>query len=191
MESFLLVSSILLWVVVILNLLLTLALIRRVNTKKESTQSLEVGPPLGSQAPDFSAQTLNDETMTLEQYAGRPTTFVFVSPGCGPCSEFIPSLTTLVPQMRSTGAELVLVSNGTRAETAEMVRELADEVPVLIATRPDNPFFKSYSITLTPSFCSLDEQGLVLATGHPNDSDQQWRRITTDGARQKPLVDRR
>jgi methylamine dehydrogenase accessory protein MauD len=180
MENVLLVSSLLLWIVVLLNLVLTLALIRRVNTiGGRSTPDVKVGPPAGEKAPDFQANTLTGETVALSAYAGHPTTFVFLAPGCGPCRELLPSLKALAPQAREAGAELVLVSDGTLEATRALGKEMEQDLPVLVAPRKENAFFDAYQITMTPSYCSLDEQGMVLEAGYPSPQSQQWQTLTT------------
>ncbi len=77
METSLVVNSILLWVVVLFNLLLTLALVRRLNAdrRSEHTMGLEAGQP----TPDFTAQTLSGEAATRSTYIGRKVAFVFIS----------------------------------------------------------------------------------------------------------------
>jgi methylamine dehydrogenase accessory protein MauD len=177
MEILLLVSSLLLWIVVLLNLVLTLALIRRVNATSNRAPDLEVGPPVGEKAPDFKAHTLTGETVMLATYAGHPTTFIFFAPGCGPCRELLPSLKTLAPQTREAGAELVLVSEGTREATYALGKEMELDLPVLVAPRKENAFFDDYRITMTPSYCSLDEHGMVLSAGHPDLHDQLWQTL--------------
>ncbi|QBD75487.1 TlpA family protein disulfide reductase [Ktedonosporobacter rubrisoli] len=193
MEGFLLASTILLWVVVLVNLLLTLALIRRVNTAEPVRRSVDMqtGPAVGSQAPDFSANTLDGQQMSLDSYAGHPTALVFVGPGCQPCHELIPSLKLLAAQAKEAGAELVLVSNGPRDETEKMARDLAIELPILIAPKTENSFLTLYNISMTPSYCSLDEHGVVLGAGHPDPHDAHWQELTSGWSRQESLVERR
>jgi methylamine dehydrogenase accessory protein MauD len=183
-EQFLLISSLLLWVVVLLNLVLTLALIRRVNASPGQSLTVETGPTIREKAPDFSATTLDGETVTLSRYAGKATTFVFVAPYCQPCHELLPSLKTLTPQ---ADAELVLVSDGSLKETQEMIREKDIQLPVLIAPREENPFLGMYNISMTPSYCSLDEQGVVLSAGHPGSANRQWQRLTAQWGKQTAL----
>src|SRR5688572_13929556 len=117
MEPVLVVSLILLWILVLLNLLLTLALARRLNTL-----SSQLGDPLanvpklelGQPAPDFSAETLDGSQVSLTSYIGRNVAFVFISPSCGPCREEMPVLNALQPKAKRAGVELVLVSDSSR-----------------------------------------------------------------------------
>lgn len=153
MESILIISSILLWVVVLLNLLLTLGLARRIrNANFPVMESLKVG----QKAPNFSAQTLQGKTVTLNDYEGRAAAFVFVSPDCKPCREELPRIRDLFPIARGFGTELVLVSDGGDEKTRSLVDGLADDLPVLVAPREHNPFFSDYKAMGTPSFCLID-----------------------------------
>lgn len=191
METVLVISSIFLWLIVLANVFLTLALIRRINAIPEHGPAFETGPALGTPAPNYIAMTLDGERATLDDYAGRPTTFVFVSPGCTPCQELLPSLKYLGPQAHQAGAELVLVSGGTLEGTKEMARGMEGQLPVLVAPREENTFFHDYNIKGTPSFCSLDEQGTVVATGRPSQSTPAWLKLTTDWSRRLALAERR
>src|SRR5436190_12896618 len=124
MELFIPVSVILLWIVVLLNLVLTLALIRRVNTKESNElQAMETGPKVGEKAPPFTAVTLEGNTVTLADYVGRLVTFVFVSPNCQPCRELLPTLKTLASSAREEGTELVLICDGPMEETRGMAQQ--------------------------------------------------------------------
>jgi peroxiredoxin len=188
-ENFLLVALIILWIVVLLNIILTLALVRRVNSLSQSTPGVSPavgGLPLGAKAPDFTASTLEGETVTLARYSERPTTFVFVAPHCQPCHELIPSLQRLAQAAHKAGAELVLVSDGSLAETQEMAHELHIEIiPLLVAPRDQNSFLQSYNISMTPTFCSLDEYGEVQSVGHPNQSNLAWQKLTEQWSKQE------
>src|SRR5581483_1123376 len=73
METFLLVNSVLVWIVVLANLVLTLALVRRVNAFPGSLAGVGSGLPIGTPAPDFSLQTLTGQTVTLANFTSRST----------------------------------------------------------------------------------------------------------------------
>src|SRR5690348_1026265 len=108
METGLVVSSAVLWLVVLLNLLLTLALVRRVNASPRTVpqERLKTGEP----APDFTAHTLDGELVSRSTYAELKVAFVFISTHCGPCREIMPQLVPLGPKAAQAGVELVLVS---------------------------------------------------------------------------------
>lgn len=177
MEQILIVSSVLLWVVVLLNLLLTLALVRRLNVNPgEKLETLAIGQP----APDFAAETLRGETVTRATYAQRTVAFVFISPNCGHCRTVIPPLEALYPKARQSGVELVLVSDTDIAATQAYVHELAISLPILVAPRTSNPFLNTYKVGGVPFYYVVDAAGIVRSAGFP--SDQNWRTITDSWA---------
>lgn len=184
METFLLVNSILVWIVVLANLVLTLALVRRVNAIPATLTEIDSGLPIGTPAPDFSLQTLAGQTVTLANFTSRPTTFVFVAPHCQPCHELLPSLKTVAQDARAAGTPLVLVSDGGKSETEEMMQALEGQVEVLLAPRFESTLFTDYHINMTPSYCSLDEKGVITGTGSPNRSDSGWQYLLTTWNRQ-------
>lgn len=174
LETTLLISSILLWLVVLFQLALIFALIRRTHA---------AGPPrsglaAGTQAPEFTAQTLDGETRTLASYLGHNTVFVFVSVHCQPCRTLLAQLGQMDERVQRTGGELVLVSGDEYAETAALVAELELPFPVLLAPGPDNAFFAAYHIAQTPAHCFLTPRGTVLASGVPVVRDGAWQALS-------------
>ena len=89
-ETVLIGSVALLWVLVLFNLVLTLGLVRRANANAGPQPMEEEGLEAGERAPDFTAETLDGEAVTLATYAGRDVAFLFMSPFCGPCREKLP-----------------------------------------------------------------------------------------------------
>lgn len=132
---------------------------------------------MGTQAPEFTAQTLDGEPKTLASYRGYRTVFLFFSVHCQPCRTLLAQLGHMHERVRRTGGELVLVSGDERAETAALVAELAVPFPVLLAPGPDNAFFAAYHITQTPAHCFLTSRGTVLASGVPVVRDGAWQAL--------------
>jgi peroxiredoxin len=176
MEGLVVASIVLLWVVVIFNLFLTLALVRRLNTPSGS-QTEEEGLKAGEPAPDFAAETLQGESVKLATYAGHPTAFVFVSPQCGPCREAMPSYEALGRKASASGSGLILVSIADRAETRTFVDEFHITLPVLVAPDGSNPFMKDYKVTGTPNYCLVDARGIVQSGGYPSLEWGGWKEL--------------
>ncbi|HET8844896.1 MAG TPA: TlpA disulfide reductase family protein [Ktedonobacteraceae bacterium] len=185
METVLTVSSIFLWLVVLLNLVLTLALVRRINATSGSTRTLPDSLQAGEEAPFFTARTLNDEARTLADYAGRPLVLLFIAPGCKSCHELLPSFHELQEPAGLAGVELVLVSEGEMEQTRTMVQTLDIRLPLLVAPRKTNAFFHEYKIHGTPSYCSIDEQSKVQSSGHPHPNYGKWKALTNSWTGQK------
>jgi peroxiredoxin len=175
LETSLLASSILLWVLTLANLLLTLALIRRVNagTRSSGEQRLKVG----TAAPDFTASTLQGETITRATCAGRNVAFLFISPSCQPCRDMLPTFEALGPKAARSGVDLVLVSNAEHEATSALADQFHLRLPVLVAPLSTNPFARDYLSTTTPSYCLVNEQGKVQSAGYPSLEWGEWKTL--------------
>ncbi len=188
MDDIMVISMILVWVVVGFNLLLTVALVRRVQTPETTKHSAkrEHGLPAGTTAPDFTALTLNGETVTKATYAGRPTVFLVVSPTCAPCREELPTYEALRPQAERAGVQLVFVSLEGLDATRQWVEEANIHTPMLIAPNHSNPFRKDYHLPGTPAYCFVDSDGIIQSTGYPTPDQGEWGTLTAAWAAVAP-----
>lgn len=165
METGLLISMILLWIIVFINVILTLALIRQANSGKRPGNPDEMGLKQGQIAPDFQAQDLSGNRVTLADYRQRNTAFVFISTRCEPCREALPQLKTLATQVSPDQVSLVLVSRDSLEETQHYADEQEIHLPILVAPHGESSFLKDYHISGTPSYSYIDEQGIVQSSG--------------------------
>ena len=188
METVLLVSSVLLWIVLLGNVLLTLALVRNANktTARGEPMALREGLKEGTEAPTFFAQTLDETTVTLEDYREKAALFVFMAPHCGACEDILPSLKTIGPQMRET--ELVLVCDGTVEQARTLAQEHTITLPLLSAPRRSNPFFTDYKVHGTPTYYLLNAQGQIQATGIPHAKNGPWTQLVASLTKQAASV---
>lgn len=171
MSPLTLINVVLLWVVTLFALLLTLGLVRKQNTK--NPPSLKVG----QQAPNFTAETLSGEVVTLSTYAGRSVAFLFTGPSCSICREALPLYEDLGPKAARSGVEIVLVSVEDRDQSAAFVKEFEITLPVLIAPREQNPFMENYKIPGTPSYCLVGPKGKVQSAGYPDAKRGEWKAL--------------
>lgn len=181
MDQFFIFSVVLLWIIVLFNMILTFALIRRLNLlSKEGRNNIE-GMSLprleqGVKAPDFIAETLEGEDARLSSYLGRSVVFIFLSPSCKPCRDCIPDLKVLQTKIRSLGVEFILVITTTSSyEVQAFKNEFAINFPIIL-TSPDSHFMVDYKIAGTPYYCFIDNDGKV------KDSDillsPKWKALT-------------
>jgi peroxiredoxin len=177
MNQLSIINSVLLWVVVLFNLILTFALMRKLALSSNSRPAEPAGLDTGVQAPGFTARTLQDQPVTLDTFAGHPTAFLIVMPNCQPCRESLPKYEALYPQAKRSGSELVLVSTGDPEATHALVDEFNLTMPVIVAPTPDNPFNKDYKIRGTPSYCIVSSTGEVKSSGYPNFNGGEWKRF--------------
>jgi AhpC/TSA family protein len=176
MNSIVLVSLTALWVVVLVNLALTLRLLRWLLAQKETRlRFLRGGEPLlaGQRAPAFRARTITGRAVTLDDYAGQRVAFVFSSPLCARCRRELPDLLALAPRAREhTDTTIVLVSDADVGTTQIWVRTIRDEdgievsLPVLAAPTNESTFTTEYNpFGAVPFFCVVEPDGTVGASG--------------------------
>lgn len=175
METVLIMSSVFLWLVVIANLLLTLALIRRLNSM---VRPAETGLKTGEAAPNFIAQTLQNTTKTLADYAGQAVAFIFISTTCRPCRERVPMLQKSGSAARANGVEFVLVSGDGLEETQAWSEDMDLQLPIVVAPRSDNTFFQDYKVVSTPAFCLIGPEGNVHRASILGLEFEDWRLLT-------------
>lgn len=181
MEQVLIISSILTWLVLLMNLILTFAVIRKVNIMSEVSD--ENGNPmpkietlkLGQMAPPFKAEVLDGAIITLSDYVNRPFVLLFVTPSCEPCRKIVPTLETLSIKARQSNISLLLVVLANEAETRSFAKEFNLNLPVLIAQPEENTFMSDYMVGGTPFYCLVNEKSQVGATGF---LDREWRSLT-------------
>lgn len=187
MDAILLFSLTALWVVVLVDLAMTLRLVRWIAGQNELRLQFMLGgrdPELGQPAPPFRARAMTGRPVTLDDYAGRQVAFVFVSPLCDRCRKEIPGLISLAPRAAANaGTEIIVVSDGEIALTKVWLDAMRDEdgvtvdVPVLVAPGAESATIHQYNPSGTlPSFCLVDAAGRVVARGLLG--QDEWRELT-------------
>jgi len=175
-ETFVVIGLALLWVVVMFNLMLTLALIRRVNGAG-AREGVELGGlPAGQPAPDFTAETTLGEPAGAGALAGQATALVFIGPNCSHCLKTLPLIKELQPQAARAGVRFLLVSDGTPEETRAYVERHQISAPVLVAPRGLNPLLSDYKVDGVPFYYMIDASRTIQAAGIPG--DPAWQAIT-------------
>lgn len=176
MNATVLVSLTALWLVVLVNLALTLRLLRWLLAQKEiRLRFLRGGEPLlaGQRAPAFRARTVTGRPAMLEDYAGQRVAFVFSSPLCARCRRELPDLLALAPQAKANAdTTVVLVSDADVPTTQVWLRTIRDEdridmtLPVLVAPSNESTFTTEYNpFGAVPFFCVVEPDGTVGPSG--------------------------
>jgi methylamine dehydrogenase accessory protein MauD len=203
-STFLLVSNIVLWSVVLIVGFLLLGTLRAIGLLSWRLEQLEVTTPsrigrdglkVGKKALDFtlpsvthaaraqseSGAQLNGE-VSLHDFAGRKVLLVFTQSGCGPCHAIAPELNRL----HDRGEHLVLVvNNDDPEETREWAAESGARFPVLAQEKWS--LSKRYQVFATPFAFLIDEQGTITSKGIVN-SRQHLTYVLT-GAGNRPTHD--
>jgi len=165
-----------LWIAVIIVLIFVLALIRHANQNKPHNDFGNVETlTVGSKAPDFSVVSLAGKEMTLVDFLGNETVFIFISPSCIPCKEKIPEIEKVRKNAETANVNLVYVCSeeGNKDLINDLFKGVLHE-KVLLIDKPNNSFMSDYKVAGTPFFCYLDENGVVQDAWF---MDQKWNQI--------------
>src|SRR5438132_5133948 len=104
MNVFLLISSILLWLAVLLLGFLLLGALRAIDLSRWRLEQVEATMPtrmgrsglrVGKKAPDFTLPGASGDDVSLQSYAGQKILLVLTQAGCGPCQHIVPELNRL------------------------------------------------------------------------------------------------
>lgn len=176
MESVFVINTILTWILILINLLLTLALIRRFNEQTALNVVNASGGqlpskdmlPVGNPAPDFTAETLEGNPVELSMFLDRLCVFAFISSTCPPCHDLVLKLHDFQSKASSLGLELILVGLDNNEDMRKFVETTKTTFPVLVAPSTLNPFAKNYLIQGTPSVYVLDRNSKIKWAGFPD-----------------------
>lgn len=174
MNTFLVVSSILLWVAVLFLGFLLLGALRATELLRWQLEQLQATMPTrkgrgglkaGKKAPAFTLPSVagSEGEVALADYAGRRLLLVFVQTGCGPCHAVVPQLNKL---HRGGEFQVLAVNNADPEAARKWAREVEAAFPVLAQ---DNwAVSKRYEVFATPFAFLIDEQGVIASSGIVN-----------------------
>jgi methylamine dehydrogenase accessory protein MauD len=172
MTTFLVISSIALWVLVLFLAFLLLGVLRNLGLLNWRLDQLQATTPSrlgrdglkpGKKAPDFTLPSAAGPEVSLHEFSGRRVLLVFVQAHCGPCHQVVPELNKL----RHRGEPAVLaVFNG----DPEAARKWAAEVKAEFSVLSQEKFAvsKRYEMFATPFAFLIDEKGIIASKGIVN-----------------------
>ena len=170
MTVFWLVSSALLWALVLLLGFLLLGALRAQGLLAWRLDQLEATMPSrigrsglapGRKAPDFTLPGVDGANVSLDDFAGRRVLLVFVQSGCGPCHEIVPELNKLAARNREL--HILAVNHATPEAACAWAAETGAAFPVVV--QEDWSVSKIYEAFATPFAFLIDECGFVAAKG--------------------------
>jgi methylamine dehydrogenase accessory protein MauD len=176
MEILVLISSIILWLAVLLVGFLLLGALRAVDQLRWRLEQLEATTPsrmgrsglrVGKKAPDFTLPGATGGDLSLQSYAGRKLFLVFTQAGCGPCQQIVPELNRLHDNGK---VEVLAINKGEIEATRKWVAEAHIHFPV--AMQPAFTVSKRYEVFATPFAFLIDEQGVIASRGIVNSKQQ-------------------
>ncbi|MER5420881.1 hypothetical protein [Streptosporangium roseum] len=158
-------------VLTVLNLILTLGVIRRLRDHTDRLGDLAQARPMpdpiivpGSRPAAFAADTVDAEPITEAHLAGGGLV-AFFSPTCGACEEWIPRFATAaraLPDGRRRALAVVVAP--AEADAAGMVAKLRDAAMVVVE-EDKGPLATAFKVFGYPAMCRLGEDGTVVSSG--------------------------
>ncbi|MGJ6963784.1 peroxiredoxin family protein [Streptosporangium sp. G11] len=149
-------AVVLLGVLCLLNLLLTIGILRRMRAQAVLANPLSALGP-GSSIGEFGAVTTHGEPVSHDTLTG---VVGFFSADCEACHELLPRF---VEHARKLGRENVLAVFGGDDEAA--VRALTPVARVVVADRDGGPVARAFQNTWTPALYLVGDDHRVVATG--------------------------
>ena len=133
---------------------------RNLDMAQRGAAAAASGLPVGADAPAFALRDLQGDTVSLAalRERGQPVLLTFMSPTCGPCAAFLP---TVQQWQQSLGARLTIaiVSAGT-AEQNESFNELGLEYVLL---QDENEVADLYGVDFSPSGVFVTPGGKIAS----------------------------
>jgi thiol-disulfide isomerase/thioredoxin len=156
---FLIAAVVLVAVLGMLNLLLTLAIVRRMRTMNP-VQPPPEPLPIGSAIRPFTATTIDGRTVSERDLRGGQTLVGYFSPGCPPCEAARPSFITYAAGLdRERVLAVIVDETGTAGDEAVALEAVAR---VVVASEADT-VVDALSAHGYPAVFLLDEDGRVVA----------------------------
>lgn len=163
----------LLFVLLVLNLVLTAAMIRRMRDWERESAGARFspgGPAVGAPVPEFRVQG-HEGTVDHRALHGERALIAFLSSECDPCRRIAPTLTADITRLTAGGVRTLVAVKHLPGQSTAVLDALAPERPdrsgaVVVAERPDTPgLFSAFRPAATPAFFLVDADGTVTAKG--------------------------
>jgi len=190
-----LVSTVILWIIVVFLGFLLFGTLRAVGHLSWRLEQLEATTPKrlgrdglkpGKKAPDFTLPCMNQKpgflekpgfypTVSLHDLAGRKVLLVFTQSGCSPCKAIVPELN----RSQRGDTQVLVINNGDPDGTRKWSTEVGARFPVLAQTQFS--ISKKYEVFATPFSFLIDKKGVIVSKGIIN--NRQHIRYVLSGVR--------
>jgi peroxiredoxin len=118
------------------------------------------GLPVGADAPPFALKDLQGEIVSLRNLRerGQPVLLMFMSPHCGPCAAFLPTIQQW-KQSLDTRMTIAIITTGTAEQNATFEEHGLDYVLV----QDEMEVAGLYSVDFTPSAVFVTPEGKIAS----------------------------
>jgi hypothetical protein len=160
----------------LLNLVLTLGVVRRLREHAERIAELSPEPPnamraVGTLVEPFDASSVEGRPLSREGLRGLTLVGVF-SPDCPACAERLPLFLDYAGSFAGGRDQVIALVVGTPQEAADHVAALSPVAHVVVASMQDS-ITQALGVRGFPAFGVLDGDGRVLTAG----TNPDWLKI--------------
>ncbi|QYC38775.1 AhpC/TSA family protein [Nonomuraea coxensis DSM 45129] len=156
----------------LLNLVLTVAVIRRLREHTElinqgraqSPAQGEVTLPAGTRVGEFRAVTGDDRTVTRDDLR-QGMVVAFFSPRCPTCVEQKPAFIRYASGLSGGRDDVIAVLLGSPEELEGLREELSGVAQIVIEADVDGEMSTAFGLRGYPAFCLMGEKGVLSVTG--------------------------
>ena len=127
-----------------------------------STNGLIPAPQKGFLAPDFTLETLDDETVTLSDLRGQVVIVNLWATWCGPCRLEMPAFKKVYEEYKDRGL-VILAINSTSQDTHAAVKTFVAEyqLPFPIPLDTKGEVARLYRLSALPSTFFIGRDGVI------------------------------
>ncbi|MFI0714975.1 TlpA family protein disulfide reductase [Streptomyces inhibens] len=179
--SFLMAAVVFVGALCMLDLVLTLGVIKRLREHSELLSGVS-GPgsrfdtldmAVGEEVGEFATSTVDGEPLTHGMLAAD-TLVAFFSPGCQPCKEKMPKFVDHARTLPGGREQVLVAVVGDPAEAAAFVAELSPVARVVVEEGPDEPLSAAFRARSFPTLLRVapDGHGRILVTANRVDLDR-------------------
>lgn len=169
----LVISSVVLWVLMLALLVVVFALSRQIGILYERVAPMgalmiDSGPKVGEAAPRFDLPALDGGTLSVGAAAERSQLLFFLSPTCPVCKKLLPILKSIA-SAESSWLRLAFASDGEAEEHRAFRRRAGlSAFPYVLSTE----LGMAFRVGKLPYAVLIDESGRVRAKGLVNSREQ-------------------
>lgn len=162
-------SYIAVWILVIFQGLLILALLKQLAEVKKLARLGGVAGadplPVGTPAPDFEGIDLRfAKPVTKYLFAGEGGVILFLSPDCGSCLELVDGLRQ---SALSESLPILTFCQGDESACASFIKRLGPKIYTLRGDFDDGSVAKSYHVDGSPTAVVINPDLTISSYGHP------------------------
>ncbi|QPJ64170.1 MAG: TlpA family protein disulfide reductase [Candidatus Nitrohelix vancouverensis] len=113
-------------------------------------------------APEFSLNSLDGRTISLEQYRGKYLLINFWATWCGPCRMEMPSLERLHQRFKNKGFEVLAISNDMFGARVVKPYIEANKLSFTVLLDQKMTVSSQYGVVSLPTTYLIDPQGKII-----------------------------